>query len=88
MEDENVEVVPMSDEDFEDEMENRNEFEQPTFTSEWWVEYKPTNLLPTRYEREKANFKNEHDKNGDGYLGKDYQNDTISNHSGFKAIFA
>ena len=37
VEDNDVEVVPMSDEDFEDEIENRNEFEQPTFTSEWWV---------------------------------------------------
>ena len=35
VEDNDVEVVPMSDEDFEDEIENRNEFEQPTFTSEW-----------------------------------------------------
>ena len=48
-------VVEMTDADFDDENENRNEFEQPTFTSEW-------------YEREKANFGAEHDKNGDGYL--------------------
>ena len=35
VQDENVKVVPMSDEDFEDENENRNEFDLPTFTSEW-----------------------------------------------------
>lgn len=53
--DKNIKIVEMTDADFEDENENRNEFEQLTFTTEW-------------YEREKANFGAEHDKNGDGYL--------------------
>ena len=56
-EDEDVKVVPMEEDDFNDPEENKNEFKTPTFTSEW-------------LENEKYTFKKIRDKNGDGYLGK------------------
>ena len=54
--DEDVKVIPMEEDDFNDPEENKNEFKTPMFTSEW-------------LENEKYTFKKIRDKNGDGYLG-------------------
>ena len=53
---EEVKVVPMDEDDFNDPEENRNEFETPKFTSQW-------------LQNEKQTFREIRDKNNDGYLG-------------------